>query len=538
MLPEQLQVEKKLENLLVLRRFYRYLGSSVLKFLYSGNGNHINSYFAVVVNIKEIIGQSEGRRLEFKETMPGRSDLSKTVVAFANDAGGDIYIGVRDNPREVIGLPEIELVAMEEQISNIIYSRCYPGILPEISFLSVDDKHLIKVSIYRGSMPPYYLKEKGKLAGTYIRVGSSNRLADEAVIAELERRKRNVSFDSEFVADKPADVLKTDTFNSIFSEKTGEELSRQTLKKLELTKENHGVIYPTNALILFSDDELRNSLFHFAKVECARFKGVSSEEFIDQKSILTNIATQAEGAYNFVLRHINKGAAVEGVYTISRWEYPVKAIREVIRNAVVHRDYSLTGKDIKVAVYDDMVEITSPGLLPPSIDYGAMDSRQSDAKNKVIAPVFKLLGIIDQWGNGLKLIADELKEYPDIEFRWKEVGLSFQVQFLKLDYIVEQQRQQELGQELGQELEQEQKEKTLFSLILKQLQIRPQSRKDLKEAFGLKKVSGYLNRIITKLYSYNLIEQTIPDNPNHPGQKFRITGRGIIFLRLIESRIN
>ena len=68
-----------------------------------------------------------------------------------------------------------------------------------------------------------------------------------------------------------------------------------------------------------------------------------------------------------------------------------------------------------------------------------MDSRQSDAKNKIIAPVFKLLGIIDQWGNGLKMISDELKEYPDIEFRWKEVGLSFQVQFVKLNYIAEQQ---------------------------------------------------------------------------------------------------
>jgi len=113
---------------------------------------------------------------------------------------------------------------------------------------------------------------------------------------------------------------------------------------------------------------------------------------------------------------------VEGVYTQSRWEYPVKALREVIRNAIVHRDYSLAGKDIKVAIYDDMVEVTSPGLLPPSIDYDAMEDRQSDARNRLIAPVFKLLGIIDQWGNGLKLIADELKAYPEIEFRWKEVG--------------------------------------------------------------------------------------------------------------------
>lgn len=113
---------------------------------------------------------------------------------------------------------------------------------------------------------------------------------------------------------------------------------------------------------------------------------------------------QAEEAYNFVLRHINKSATVEGIYTVSRWEYPVKAIREIIRNAVVHRDYSLTGKDIKVAIYDDMIEISSPGLLPPSIDYSAMESRQSDARNKVIAPVFKRIGIIDQWGMALSLL--------------------------------------------------------------------------------------------------------------------------------------
>jgi len=165
-------------------------------------------------------------------------------------------------------------------------------------------------------------------------------------------------------------------------------------------------------------------------------------------------------------------------------------------------------------------------------------SRQSDAKNKIIAPVFKLLGIIDQWGNGLKLIADELKDYPDIEFRWREVGLSFQVQFFKLKHKVEhkqlQEPGQEPGQEIGQELGQEQKERTLFSLILQHLQIQPRSRNKLKEIFGLKKVSGYLNRTLTKLHSYNLTERTIPDNPNHPDEKFRITVRGIDFLHKLE----
>ena len=152
------------------------------------------------MNIKDLIKHPEGRRLEFKGELPENADLAKTIVAFANDAGGELYIGISNNPREVVGVAENELLAIEEKISNIIYDRCYPAILPEITFLMDDDKHLIKVSIYRGSTPPYYLKDKGKLQGTYIRVGSSNRQADEAIIAELERRKRNISFDGELVS--------------------------------------------------------------------------------------------------------------------------------------------------------------------------------------------------------------------------------------------------------------------------------------------------------------------------------------------------
>lgn len=133
------------------------------------------------MTIKELIKQPEGRRLEFKSELPENADLAKTIVAFANDAGGELYIGVRNNPREVVGVAEDELMAIEEKVSSIIYDRCYPAILTEITFLTDENKHLIKVSVYRGSTPPYYLKDKSKLQGTYIRVGSTNRLADEKV---------------------------------------------------------------------------------------------------------------------------------------------------------------------------------------------------------------------------------------------------------------------------------------------------------------------------------------------------------------------
>jgi len=136
--------------------------------------------------------------------------------------------------------------------------------------------------------------------------------------------------------------------------------------------------------------------------------------------------------------------------------YPLDAIREALRNAVMHRDYSLTGKDLKVAIYDDMVDITGPGTLPPSIDFQEMDARQSDILNKVIAPICKHIGVIDQWGNGLKIISNELKAYPEIECKWFEKGLQFQVQFIKKNYQPEHEQAVDIeiiGNELGARLE-------------------------------------------------------------------------------------
>lgn len=141
------------------------------------------------MKIDEILQLTEGRRLEFKKTLPSKADLAKTIVAFANDAGGELFIGVRDTPRAIMGLPEDRLVALEEQISNIIFTRCYPTIIPDISFVTYEDKHIIKVSVFRGSTPPYFLKKPGKNNGTFIRVGSTNRKADHTIIEELERKK-------------------------------------------------------------------------------------------------------------------------------------------------------------------------------------------------------------------------------------------------------------------------------------------------------------------------------------------------------------
>jgi ATP-dependent DNA helicase RecG len=78
------------------------------------------------MKIHEIIKQPEGRRLEFKESLPTSAELTRTIVAFANDAGGELFIGIRNEPRVLVGIPEDELMQLEEQISNLIHDQCYP----------------------------------------------------------------------------------------------------------------------------------------------------------------------------------------------------------------------------------------------------------------------------------------------------------------------------------------------------------------------------------------------------------------------------
>lgn len=483
----------------------------------------------------------EGRRLEFKEMMPSNADFAKTVIAFANDAGGELYIGIKNNPRLLVGIPENQLDGIENKISNIIHDACTPIVQPEISFLTEEDKYVIRVYIHKGSKPPYFLKNKGKNEGTFIRVGSSNRLGDIETIFRLERSAANISFDSELNYSKDFNEIALDEFATFFKEKTGEELTDKILEKLDLVVIEQGQKRATNALLLLSNDKLKTQLFPNSKIECARFKGTKPGNFIDQKSFSGSIVGHAELALNFVKRHISEGTKnYEGVYRNDRWEYPIIALREVIRNAIIHRDYSLTGKDIKIAIFDDKIEITSPGKLMPTVDFDEMFAGQSDVRNKVLAPVFKRLGLIEQWGNGLQLIADDLKAYPEIKLNWNEPGTSFRVAFINQNYLQQQELQQELKHELQHELEyelqHELQHESLFTKVLKIISFKEINTKGIATVLEQKSISGQLKKTLSNLLENVLIEWTIPEKPNSKNQQYRITNRGIVFLQLLNQK--
>ncbi len=126
--------------------------------------------------IPHLLTQKENRKLEFKREIPSTDKLIKTVIAFANSQGGDLIIGMADD-NQIIGVDEDKIIKYEEMISNIIYDSCSPSLIPEIYSLRIENKILFVIHIYPSSQKPHFIKADGKHKGTYVRIGSTNRLA-------------------------------------------------------------------------------------------------------------------------------------------------------------------------------------------------------------------------------------------------------------------------------------------------------------------------------------------------------------------------
>ena len=206
-----------------------YIGESKPNLRISGKG--MNSFQNPTTPFWK---QPESRRLEFKERFPGGDRLARTAVAFANGAGGRIVFGIRNEPREIIGIADDGLFSLEERISNHIFSRCVPAIVPEIYIQAVEGKNLLVVEVFPGSQKPYYLKSKGKHKGAYVRIGSSNRQASEEMLEALERQRRKISFDAVPVYDLSFRDLDLTRFKADYRKATGRALNHSQLKNLGL----------------------------------------------------------------------------------------------------------------------------------------------------------------------------------------------------------------------------------------------------------------------------------------------------------------
>ncbi len=463
------------------------------------------------MSLLEQIQKGESKTTELKQSLPKNEIIAKTAIAFSNTSGGKLILGVNDQ-REIIGIDDALMFEMQDKIASIIADNYSPRIIPEIYSVNIEGKLVLVIEMFRGNLKPYFLKSRGKAEGTYIRLGATNRVADLETIAELERQKRNISFDEEICYDEEYRKLDISPLRKKFEEQ-GKQLDDEKLKNLKLIKEENDKVYPTNALMIILGQ------FWHCSVKCARFKGTNMSVFTDKKEYEGDVFSILENTQSFVLNHINLKGEIKGLYRTDTYEIPVPAIREALINAIIHRDYVNRGRDIKVGVYDDIVNFVSPGGLPNTITIEDAFNGRSEARNRVIAKVFKELGLIEQWGTGLNRIVNTCKEHGLQPPKIEEKNDFFDIELIRPSITSHNQLEidakgksseskliandYERLRTITNDYEQLSKEKQVILLfLLDKFKI---SRKEATELIGLKNTKTY--EILSKMVKEKLIEK-------------------------------
>ena len=201
------------------------------------------------------------------------------------------------------------------------------------------------------------------------------------------------------------------------------DVGRQQLRSWGVLIERDGKDYPSNAFAILTG----NGGLHVA-TQCGVFKGTTKAVFVDRREYTGPLWEQIDEAFQFVLRNIHLGAAIVGIYRQDIYEIPPEAIRELIINAMVHRSY-LDHGTIQIAVYDNRLEITSPGKLPMGQTMERMKEGYSKIRNEAIAHAFAYMNLIEHWGSGIPRIIDKVKAagLREPEFIGGEVDLRINI---------------------------------------------------------------------------------------------------------------
>ena len=201
------------------------------------------------------------------------------------------------------------------------------------------------------------------------------------------------------------------------------DVGRQQLRSWGVLIERDGKDYPSNAFAILTG----NGGLHVA-TQCGVFKGTTKAVFVDRREYTGPLWEQIDEAFQFVLRNIHLGATIVGIYRQDVYEIPPDAIRELIINAMVHRSY-LDHGTIQVAVYDNRLEITSPGKLPMGQTMERMKEGYSKIRNEALAHAFAYMNLIEHWGSGIPRIIDKVKAagLREPEFIGGEVDLRINI---------------------------------------------------------------------------------------------------------------
>lgn len=360
--------------------------------------------------------KTESKTVEFKTAF--NHDTIESLVAFANTEGGSVYIGVRDDGR-VVG---VSLAAESETVwINEIKSKTAPAIIPDADRIVVDGKNVVRLSI--ASLP---VKPTSVQGCYYIRKGKANHLMSIAELSDMYLKTMSSSWDampSEHLLEDIS-LEKVSRFAVRMNPENPDDPMR-VLRKLSLISGGR----PTNACYLaFASDYCSETSF-----QIGRFK--TRSHIIDDRTFNEDLLGEIDGVMDFIKKHLMGEIVItDKPQHDIRYDYPLEAIREIILNMLVHRDYCNPHITNTVKIFDDHIEFTNAGGLPDGLTVKQIlsDNYISSPRNPKLAALFKEARLIEKYGSGIRRVIDACKAHGSVEATFEDHGKWFKVVLSKL----------------------------------------------------------------------------------------------------------
>jgi ATP-dependent DNA helicase RecG len=359
----------------------------------------------------------EGISLSYVPERASARELATNLVAFANADGGAVIIGAEEDGN-VSGLKTPERA---HDIALRAYMLCTPPLmLPLPEQIELDGRTLLVVTVPKGLPHVYHLR------GKYL-VRDEKRIVPLSArrLRQLLLERGEVGYESQTVSHvtrADLDERKIKAYLNAVQAFADSDADEVLLQRGCLRKEG-GELRPTIAGVLMfgRDAPLRQN-----SVLLAQYAGKEMSDEFEKEDIRDTLPEQIRRAENFVVARMRKSARLNRLEREEKLEYPRAAIREVIVNAVAHRDYSIRGDDIRISMFTDRIEVYSPGRLPGHVTIkNIVEERFS--RNDIIVQLLADLGYIERLGYGIDRLLKLMKEHGLPRPRFVETANGFKV---------------------------------------------------------------------------------------------------------------
>jgi len=359
----------------------------------------------------EIASRGEDSRHQFKEDATNATSLAAEIVAFANGDGGQIFVGIADDG-SVQAHDAANVERLNQLIANAATNSVRPPINPLTENISVGEGVVIVVTVPNGLSKPY-MDNSGAV---WVKSGSDKRKVTAR--EELQRMFQSAQLihgDDVAVPGTSIADVDHDYFRRFFKSRFEQDLADQELSLSQILSNmrilSNELLTVTGVLLFAKNPSAFLPVFH---VKAVRYPGneIHAERYLDSADILGRLQTQFEETLGFVARNLRREQNARNVNSVGQMEIPKIVLEELIANALIHRDYFVSAP-IRLFVFDDRIEIISPGHLPNNLTVANIKVGNSNIRNPILASFATKLLPYRGLGNG---ILRALKAYPKIEF--------------------------------------------------------------------------------------------------------------------------